>query len=78
MSKSFTWAEINKRYPTVTARIPIETFKRLEKRCAQLREPRSLVIKGMIEASLTAAHLADAMDAEKRKNSKAKAAKGKQ
>ncbi len=69
MSKIFTLAELNKRYPTVTARISVETFKRLEKRCEQLREPRSFVIAGMIEASLMLADLADAMDAEKRKKS---------
>jgi predicted DNA-binding protein len=65
-----TNSEINKKYPLVSTRIPLDVFKRLEKRCKQIGEPRSLVVKGMIEASLMICDLSDAVDKAQKKSAR--------
>jgi hypothetical protein len=65
-----TNSEINKKYPIVSTRIPLDVLKRLEKRCKQIGEPRSAVVKGMIEASLMICDLSDAVDKHRNKSAR--------
>jgi predicted DNA-binding protein len=57
MAKSWTWSELNARYPNLTVRVSPETLERLEKRSAQIHRPRSRVAREFIEIAL------DALDA---------------
>jgi predicted DNA-binding protein len=61
------WTKHNTKYPSVSARISRETLARLERRCEQIGEPRSLVVKGLIEAALDIADMADALEKARRK-----------
>jgi predicted DNA-binding protein len=61
-------------YPTISTRVSPETMKRIEKRCEQIGEPRSLVVKALIESALDVLDMTDAIAKARRKN---KTTKGK-
>jgi predicted DNA-binding protein len=59
MTTKFPWREFNEKYPVISTRVSKSIWNRLEARCKQIGEPRSLVVKGMIEACLDITDIAD-------------------
>jgi len=69
-------SDLNKKYPLVSARIPLDVFKRLEKECNKIGKPRSFVVADMIRGSLMICDLSDAVDKHRKKSArKARAGK---
>jgi predicted DNA-binding protein len=52
------WAEMHRRFPTVTVRVPRKTFDRLDERSAQLNKSRSGLARDFVE------HCLDMLDNE--------------